>query len=61
MGGVPVGVEVWLGVPRVRHRGGSCGGREWPFGVVGASLSVRVGELASEGREVEGGLTWAGG
>ena len=38
--------------------GGLCGGREWPWGVIGVSVGVGVGESASEGRgKEERGLT----
>ena len=61
VGGVHVGVGVRSRVPRIWRHGGSCGGREWPWGVIGVSVGVGVGELASEWRgKEERGLTWAG-
>ena len=55
VGGVQVGIGVWLDVPCIWHHGGSCGECEWLLGVVSVSLGVRVGELASEGRKEKGG------
>ena len=50
----------WAGVDS-RGRDMATWGDEWPWGIIGVSLRVKVGELASEGRGKEGALTWAGG
>ena len=55
--GVHVSIGVRSRVPRVWRHGGSCGGHEWPWGIIGVSVGIGVGESASEGRgEEEGDL-----
>ena len=44
-----------LGASCIRCHGGSYGGCEWPWGVIGVSLGVRVGESALEGNGGKGG------
>ena len=57
--GVNISVGVQLCVPRIWHHGGSCRGHEWPWGIIGMSVGIVVGESVSEGRgEEERGLTW---